>query len=208
VNTTLEGPEGPDPERRPTVAPDPPPEPTPGEDSSPAPAEPTPAAPAGRDEFTAFYTTAVPRLVAFLRWQGAPLPDAADCVQEAMAQCYPGWSGIDSPYTWCRVVASRLYARRVARVLEDAVEDLERAGPPLLAADMDIAEFEQRHDFLRLLDQLPARQRQVLAWTYDGATPTEIAKSLRITPDAVRASLMKARATLRLLLWPEGGDTA
>jgi RNA polymerase sigma-70 factor (ECF subfamily) len=170
-------------------------------------AEPARVAPADRAEFTAFYTTSVPRLVAFLRWQGASLPDAADCVQDAMAQCYRRWSDIESPYTWCRVAASRLYARRIARVLEDPVEDLERAGQPLLAPDLDIDEFEQRHDFLRLLDQLPPRQRQVLAWTYDGATPTEIADTLHITPDATRASLTKARATLRRLLRPEGGDT-
>jgi len=202
VNSTLEGPE---PERRATVAPDPL---GPAEHSTPGLVEPVPDAPAGRAEFTAFYTTSVPRLVAFLRCQGVPLPDAADCVQAAMAQCYRRWSAIDAPYTWCRVAASRLYARRISRILEDPVEDVEQSGRPLLTADLDIAEFEHRHDFLRLLDQLPLRQRQVLAWTYDGATPTEIANKLRITPDAARASLTKARATLRVLRRSEGDDTS
>jgi RNA polymerase sigma-70 factor (ECF subfamily) len=39
-------------------------------------------------EFTTFYKAALPRLVAFLRWQGASLPDAADCAQESFAACF------------------------------------------------------------------------------------------------------------------------
>jgi RNA polymerase sigma-70 factor (ECF subfamily) len=51
-----------------------------------------------------------------------------------------------------------------------------------------------------MIEQLPPRQRQVLAWTYDGATPTEIAEALQISPDAVRANLHKARAAMRRIL--------
>ncbi len=50
---------------------------------------------------------------------------------------------------------------------------------------------------LAVLDRLPLRQRQVLAWTYDGATTTEIAETLQISPDAVRSNLHHARTTLR-----------
>jgi RNA polymerase sigma factor (sigma-70 family) len=149
-------------------------------------------------EFTAFYRQSVPKLVAFLRWHGAPLPDAADCAQEALTLAFQNWSTIDSPRAWCRLVASRLYARRVATIQEDAVDDLARAGgSPLLAPDTALDEFEQRHTILALLGQLPPRQRQVMAWTYDGATPTDIAEALQISPDTVRSNLYKARTTLR-----------
>lgn len=146
--------------------------------------------------FVAFYRQAVPRLVAFLRWQGASFPDAAECVQEALTQALPRWGTIRCPHAWCRRVASRLYARRVAS-LEEPVEDVEAVGSPLLAPRTDLAAAEQRHSVLRVLDRLPSRQRQVMAWTYDGATPSEIATELQITPDAVRSNLKKARATLR-----------
>ncbi|GGR46147.1 sigma factor-like helix-turn-helix DNA-binding protein [Streptomyces netropsis] len=43
---------------------------------------------------------------------------------------------------------------------------------------------------------LPYRQRQILAWTLSGYTPSEIAQQLELTPEAVRASLKKARRTL------------
>lgn len=101
--------------------------------------------------------------------------------------------------------ASRLYAHRIASV-ETPLENVETAGSPLLAPRTDIDALEQRHTVLRLLNRLPPRQRQVMAWTYDGATPTEIAQALRITPEAVRASLKKARATLRQLLEDNGGE--
>src|SRR5690348_15628436 len=36
--------------------------------------------------FGPFYARSAPRLVAFLRWQGASFPDAAECAQEALTQ--------------------------------------------------------------------------------------------------------------------------
>jgi len=165
-----------------------------------------PLAQAGVAEFVAFYKKAAPRLVAFLRCQGASLPDAAECVQEALTQALPPrWATIKYPHAWCRRVASRLYARRVGR-LEDPVEDAEAAGSPLLAPGTDLEAFEQQHSVLRLLDRLPARQRQVMAWTYDGATPSEIATELQITPEAVRSNLKKARTALRNHLPEKGGE--
>jgi RNA polymerase sigma-70 factor (ECF subfamily) len=148
-------------------------------------------------EFTTFYKAALPRLVAFLRWQGAPLPDAADCAQEALAACFQQWSAIERPYAWCRTTASRSYARHLATIREHLVDDLNTVGSPLFIPATDIDAIEHRHTVLALLDRLPLRQRQVLAWTYDGATTSEIAETLQISPDAVRSNLYHARTTLR-----------
>jgi len=150
-------------------------------------------------EFSAFYKQSVPRLVAFLRWQGASLPDAADCVQEAMTQAYRQWSTIRDPYTWCRLVVSQLYVQRIASLVEP-VTDPATAGSSLFAQNIDWDGLEKRHRVSFLLEQLPARQRQVMAWTYDGSTPTEIAKVLKTTPGAVIDGLNKIPATLKTLL--------
>ena len=147
--------------------------------------------------FEVFYRSAVPRLVAFLRWHGAPLPDAADCVQDALADCYRQWVTINQPYPWCRTVAARRYARHVAAVREQPTDTPGRAGSPLLKPDTDLEDFEHRHTILALLDTLPMRQRQVLAWTYDGATPADIAEALQLSTDNVRSHLRHARNTLR-----------
>jgi RNA polymerase sigma-70 factor (ECF subfamily) len=58
---------------------------------------------------------------------------------------------------------------------------------------------------LQVLRLLPYRQRQVMAWTYDGYTPAEIATFLNLDAGAVRASLHKARETLKRQLIGEGG---
>lgn len=147
--------------------------------------------------FTVFYRDAVPRLVAFLRWHGAPLPDAADCVQDTLAECYRTWGTIEQPYPWCRTVAARRYAQLVAAVREQSTDALDAVGSPLLTPNADLEDLEHRHTILALLDTLPVRQRQVLAWIYDGATPAEIAEALQISAENVRSHLRHARTTLR-----------
>jgi RNA polymerase sigma factor (sigma-70 family) len=145
--------------------------------------------------FSAFYQEFVPTLVAFLLWQGARLHDAADIAQDTMDQAYQYWERIENPHAWVRTVASRAYARRIASIdVENPVAEVPEAS--LLPSRVDVAAFEERHVVLRLLALLPPRQRQVMAWTYDGYKPAEIAKELQIQPEAVRSTLRKARRTL------------
>jgi RNA polymerase sigma-70 factor (ECF subfamily) len=108
-----------------------------------------------------------------------------------MVQAYRAWSTIEHPEAWARRVASRMWARRLAGTLEEPVSQL--PDRPGLLAITDVVAWEQRHDVLRILDQLPARQRQVLAWRLDGYRPAEIAAELRMTAEAVRSNLLKAR---------------
>jgi RNA polymerase sigma-70 factor (ECF subfamily) len=166
---------------------------------------PAPAAGAGRRDarsaqqvaaFSDFYRAFVPTLVAFLVWQGARLADAADIAQDTMAEAYRAWHRIDRPEAWARRVASRAYARRIASIEEDPVDAVPDARSPLLPNDADPEAFIGRHEVLHLLTLLPPRQRQVMAWTFDGHSPTEIAEELTMTPGAVRASLSKARRAL------------
>jgi RNA polymerase sigma factor (sigma-70 family) len=152
--------------------------------------------------FVTFYRGVFPGLVAFLRWQGVPLPEAIDVAQETMVQAYQHWTTIHHPRAWTRRVASRMWARRIAQAAEDPVADVPER--PSLLAVPDIAAWEQRHDVLQILNQLPARQRQVLAWSLDGYTPTEIAIELKMNADAVRGSLAKARRTLASFLHARG----
>ncbi|MBM2614657.1 sigma-70 family RNA polymerase sigma factor [Actinoplanes sp. LDG1-06] len=123
-----------------------------------------------------------------------------------MIHAYTQWERITYPDAWTRRVASRLWARRVARTEHVTTVDPSEATP-LLRARSDIAEWEQRHDIIAILDQLPSRQRQVLAWTLEGNSPTEIAAELKMTPDAVRSSLRLARRAVALLLTRGDGHT-
>ncbi|WP_380283724.1 RNA polymerase sigma factor [Kitasatospora purpeofusca] len=148
---------------------------------------------ADQEEFDEFYLRFTPRLVGFLMWQGAPARLAADLAQEAMIKAYQRWSQIRSPEAWLRRVASRDLVRYVSRVPEDPMDELPESPGPLIRSTDELAEMESRQELLDLLGSLPPRQRQVLAWSVDGYSPTEIAEELGINPATIRANLMKAR---------------
>ena len=145
--------------------------------------------------FSAFYRRFVPTLVGFLVWQGARLPDAADLAQVTMIEAYRHWSKIREPEAWARRVASRALARQIASVEEDSVDEIPEHNS-LLPSLTNVTAWEQQHEVLRVLNLLPPRQRQVMAWRLEGYTPAEIAEELKITSEAVRASLKKARKAL------------
>jgi RNA polymerase sigma factor (sigma-70 family) len=171
-----------------------------------APAETTTAADEVTAEFETFYRHFLPMLIGFLRWQGVPLRDAADLAQETMMQAYRSWPTITHPKAWARRVASRMWARHLATACpEDPIADVADVSPLLLAIP-DVDAWEQRHLVLVALDTLPPRQRQVLAWTLDGYTPTEIGAELQIEPSTVRSSLKLARRAIAAFLATGGDD--
>jgi RNA polymerase sigma factor (sigma-70 family) len=80
-------------------------------------------------------------------------------------------------------------------------------GCPLIAPETDIETFEKRHQILQLLERLAPRQRQVMAWIYDGSSLGETAEELGMKVSTVRSTLRHARAALDRML-NEGGGAA
>ncbi|MFF6957591.1 MULTISPECIES: sigma factor-like helix-turn-helix DNA-binding protein [unclassified Streptomyces] len=151
------------------------------------------------EEFSDFYRAEIRGLVVFLLHHGAALAVAADMAQEAMIQVHRYWTTVRTPRAYVRTVAARALARKTAAVREDPVDEVPEPTSLLPRPDA-YADWEERHVTLALLRSLPPRQRQILAWTLDGYAPAEIAEQLTMTPEAVRASLKKARrAAVRLL---------
>lgn len=144
------------------------------------------------EEFRCFYRGFVAHLVGFLVWQGAPTAIAADIAQETMFDAYRSWVVIEHPQAWARRVASRKLVRHISQAEEEPVNAIPEVGALVRSPDA-LAEWESRQELQGLLNALPARQRQVLAWSVAGHTPAQIAEELGIEPATVRASLMKAR---------------
>ena len=147
------------------------------------------------EDFSAFYRETTKKLIGFLVNHGATLPMAADITQDTMAKAYGRWIELREPRAWVHTVASRAYIREATKVREDPVDQVPEPTSLLPRPDA-VAEWETRHDTLQLVKKLPYRQRQVLAWTLSGYTPAEIAEQLELTPEAVRASLKKARRAI------------
>lgn len=147
-------------------------------------------------EFRLFHRAQMPRLVAFLMVQGAPADAAADVAQDAMIEAYRHWDDIDAPRAWVRLVATRGWGRRARRDRAEVPHDDLSSRVSLLSPD-DVEAVEAHHTFLAMVRDLPELQRHVMAWTYDGYQPTEIAVFLGKNPATVRSALRDARETLR-----------
>ena len=148
--------------------------------------------------FADCYAQEMPRLVWFVLSLGASADAAADAAQSAFSDAFPVWDTIRYPQAWLRRVAQRAYYRRAAarEILVDSVPER-----PARVATADVVErHTEARAVLAALAALPAKQRQVMAWSIDGYSPAEIAAELSADPAAVRQNLTKARRNLQQLL--------
>ncbi|QUI29459.1 sigma-70 family RNA polymerase sigma factor [Streptomyces alfalfae] len=144
------------------------------------------------EQFSAFYRQNIEMLVGFLINQGSTLTDASDIAQTTMIKVFQRWSEIEHHKAWAYTVASRELIRKLSDVRESPVDQLPESSS--LQPETDgVAEWEARHDALRLLSFLPPRQRQIMSWTLSGFTPGEIAEQLGLSSETVRGNLKKAR---------------
>lgn len=157
------------------------------------------------ESFAAFYQTHRPRLLRFVLWLGADLHRANDIVQDAMLAVYLRWQSVDHPYRYAQVTASHSLSKQppVSEVPTDGVcalieAEAEALDPAVLHAE--------RAAVLAALRTLPRRQRQVLAWYYDGYVPADIGEILGLRANAVRVALHAARHALKNYPGWEGGD--
>src|SRR5262245_55883986 len=158
----------------------------------------------GREPFDVFYKGEHLRLIRFLRKLGASWEDAWDISQHAHIEAFVRWDHIEKPIAWIRITARRAYRSLQVRENQNIVRVLCGDWQPRPHFDR----LHLRHEEEKVCDalaRLPPRQAEVMAWTYDGFPPAEIAEILSelypdegaVTPDAVRASLYQARKKLK-----------
>ncbi|MCX5559295.1 RNA polymerase sigma factor [Streptomyces sp. NBC_00038] len=151
-----------------------------------------------RAAFAHCYQQQLTPVIRFTMRNGASPHEAADIAQSTFVLAYEAWHAIDHPPAWLRRVAFRqlLKLRQAKEHPCATVPDLPGGRCPMSAVELG----EQEARVFEALGWLPPRQREVMAWTVDGFTPTEIAHELAITPDAVRQSLARARQNLKRAL--------
>ncbi|MEV0611835.1 sigma-70 family RNA polymerase sigma factor [Nonomuraea sp. NPDC050404] len=171
---------------------------------------PLPRLPADDDgeAFAGWYRREFPDLLLFACRLGARWQEAFDLAQEACAKAYPRWSEIGNPGAYIRVSIRNGYYRRTSHDHEVVLSpDLAEPGNGTDAALLEVEFHDQERRIFAAVRGLPPVQREVIAWTIDGYTPTEIAELLDKNPTAVRGNLHKARASLRKSLAGLGGDS-
>lgn len=149
-------------------------------------------------DFERLFADEYPSLVAFGVAMTGDLEVARDLAQETMARAHRHWSTVeaaDAPAAWLRRVMRNLITdhhrrrgveRRAVSRLAGRASTPDQGGPRVA---IGLAE---------LLAVLPERQRSIVALHYvDDRSVAEIADVLSIAPGTVKASLWKARRTLR-----------
>jgi RNA polymerase sigma factor (sigma-70 family) len=148
-----------------------------------------------KTDFASCYAKELPSLAWFVMSLGANVHEAADVAQSAFVEAFPNWDSIRHPRAWLRQVAGRIYYRRLDRA-ETPLEVIpDRQGPVSAATATEL--HDEARTVLAALADLPAKQRQVMAWHVDGFSPAEIASALDVDPATVRQNLAKARRNLK-----------
>jgi RNA polymerase sigma-70 factor, ECF subfamily len=158
---------------------------------------------ADRAAFEGFYREHLPRVVRGCTLVLLDQAAAEDVAAEAFARLWSKWGQIESDDHAGGFVfktAMRLCARRATR------RELVGRVPEGNAPD-EIGRSLDRQEVLRVLGQLPVRQRQaVVLRDWAGMPTSEVARLLGLRDSTVRVHLARGREALRTAFRVEGAD--
>jgi RNA polymerase sigma-70 factor (ECF subfamily) len=157
-------------------------------------------------DFDSFYRAEFRPVMKFLLWLGATVPDAADACGHAFTEVFARWDSIQQPARYVRRVARNEWTRLAERPRTDAERAYRASWAIEVVEDAYYQEEVQR--VLAALSKLPPRQREVMAWHYDGYGAAEIADLLDMKVETVYSNLRHAKNTLRRLIVLQGDDRA
>ncbi|MFC7528721.1 RNA polymerase sigma factor [Actinoplanes sp. GCM10030250] len=159
--------------------------------------------PSTQPTFESFYQESFAGVVGLLLRLGADPHEAEDATQTAMIALMSRWDSVHDPAPWVRVVAKNTWLRSVSRargtIPAGSAADVAETVPSDAAENPETrhsSSLEQRAA-LGLLRTLPLAQREVLALTFDGLQPSEIAAVTGKPAKIVRSNLTHARRRLR-----------
>ena len=152
--------------------------------------------------FVAFVTASSPRLLR-LAWLSCGDPHLAqELVQETYERVYVHWGrvGDDNPIAYSRRVLMNLRTDRWRRRRKEALS-ADGSLPDLPVGADEHSRAEDRDLLVRLLRDLPARERQVVVLRhYDDLSEREVAETLGVSLGTVKSSASRGLATMRATL--------
>lgn len=121
---------------------------------------------------------------------------AQDVVQECLLRAQQRWArigGLDAPAAYVkRMVTNEYLSWRRRHRTHHLIEDVDPPGPD------PTAHYDERDAMLRLIAQLPRKQRAaVVLRYYEGCADAEIAEVLGCSQATVRSQISRALVTLR-----------
>jgi RNA polymerase sigma factor (sigma-70 family) len=152
------------------------------------------------EDFGQLFKDSLHRLIGFLITAGARRVDAEDAVQMAFIELAKVWDAVEHPLAWVRKVAFRIWTKILGK---SRIDELVSNFPDQIERD-DNDEIVGRSQVIHILRQLPPLQQAVMAFEYDGCSPTEAAEAMGMPAVNVRQNLHRARANLAKILNKEG----
>lgn len=151
------------------------------------------------DGFKDFFRKEYSRIVKVMMYVGATFEEAEDAVSPAMAQAYTRWPLLTQPAAWVRRVALHNYFKKTKK--DRSRSHAETAASRLDCSDRGLGsehvDPDEHSRVIAVLRRLPPAQLTVMALTFDGYTPTEIAQMLHQDAKTVRSNLRHARKRLQ-----------
>ncbi|WP_171064135.1 RNA polymerase sigma factor [Actinomadura soli] len=148
------------------------------------------------DSFDDYYRSDLTTLIRFLMHLGASSEDAQEIAQEAMMAVLKTWRCVDEPQAYARAAAKTIFMRRIGKAKRDQ-DAAKRAWTPEQHRSPFVSFAAEAESVMQMLRMLPPEQREVMAWTIDGYTPSQIAKATNQNAATVRSHLRHARASMK-----------
>jgi len=139
-------------------------------------------------DFVAFYDAERGSLVRFVMFLGADAGTAEDIAQTTFMRAFEAWNTSRLNRAWLRKVAQNEYFMHCRAAARETSLDADPRRADRLAGVSAAA---------AVITGLPPKQRQVMAWHWDGFSDVEIAAELGDSVVAVRKNRNRAMKNLR-----------
>lgn len=138
---------------------------------------------------------------AYIAGMGVPLDTIDDLAQEVYLEFY---KGVDrrpadvEPIRWLKGIAKNLCLNYFRKSKRKAEQHLEAVAVLLERMDCPTETLREEGTLDGCLDKLPPRSREMIALRYEeNLESAEIGKRLKLSPEAVRITLLRIRTVLR-----------
>lgn len=148
--------------------------------------------------FPPFFEAEYKPLMRYLIFLGATREEALNVAQEAMTQVLRRWARVETPRSYVRTTARRIFFTgcEKARREQEGWRELARLQNRCASEPLDA----ETRWVLEMLQALPERQRNVVALTMEGYTPEQISEMTESKAATVRSNLRHATSRLKMLL--------
>jgi RNA polymerase sigma-70 factor (ECF subfamily) len=138
---------------------------------------------------------------AYIAGMGVPLDTIDDIAQEVYLEFYKGRDrrpGDVEPIRWLKGIAKNLSMNYFRKSKRKAEQHLEAVAVLLERIDCPTETLREVGTLDGCLDKLPPRSREMIALRYEeNLESAEIGKRLKLSPEAVRITLLRIRTVLR-----------